>query len=409
MFPITASSPFLTPRRVATALALASAALVLAGCGGGSRAKDYQPSRMVSFGDDNSAIESYSGNLLNATGGAGTMTGLVYTVNTVAAASLVCDNYAAPNFAQCSTSTGGTFSSAATTDYVVFDSANIVSKIEHDTTNSTQQETDVVYSCTSSNIWIQVVAHDFHLGYATYNGSTGLCPTDAYAGAVSYAAFGAKVADVVTQINSHIGELDSSTLVTVMAGQNDILDLFAQVKAGTLSQASAEAELKTRASSLATAIRAIMDTGAKVVLALNPDLGESPFAYQQTDPNRAILSDLLDTFNNYLYVNELGTTSGRLLAGVNPETYTDPNTRSSTYTYNAAVCPIGLATLTRPDETAVTQAEIDDYSAVKYCNSYYSTLNGSTSYYVWADQIHFAPLGHAWIGSAAYSRAADQF
>jgi phospholipase/lecithinase/hemolysin len=407
MFANTASFPFLTPRRIAAAVALASAALALGGCGGGSRAADYKPSRMVSFGDENSTIESYAGALKDSTGAQGTMKGLVYTVNTVASTTLVCADSTSPNFVQCATSNGGTLGTVTSTDYLVFSSANIMSMLQHDGTN--QMETDVVYSCTSSNIWIQVVAHDFHLGYSSYNGSTGLCPTDAYAGAVSYATFGAKAADVVTQINSHLGELDSSVLVTVMAGQNDILELFDQVKAGSITQASAEAELKNRAASLAAAIKAIMGTGAKVVLALTPDLGESPYAYQQTDANRAILSDLLDTFNNYLYVNELGTTSGRLLAGVNPETYTDPNTRSSTYTYNAAVCPMGTTTLTRPDGTSPDASEITDYSAVKYCNSYYSTLNGSTSYYVWADQIHYAPLGHTWIGSAAYSRASDQF
>jgi hypothetical protein len=49
------------------------------------------------------------------------------------------------------------------------------------------------------------------------------------------------------------------------------------------------------------------------------------------------------------------------------------------------------------------------YSNVKYCNTLNTTLQGSTSTYIWADQIHFAPLGHSLIGALGYSRSSNQF
>lgn len=407
MFRFAASCMPVNLRRIGLVALACSSALVLNACGGGDRAAAYNPTRMVSFGDENSLVDSYTSSaiLKGADGlGGGVLKGLVYTVNTVGVAtSLVCANDTATPYAGCST-TSGTFSADtdSTIEYFVFDpaNANFLSAVERDTANATQRVTDTVYSCVGSTIWTQVIAHNFRLGYQSYQGSAGQCPSDSYGGAVTYATNQAKVADVVAQIAAHRGDLTKGVLVTLMAGQHDILELYALVKAGSMTEASAQAELRNRAATLANAVRDVISTGAKVVLALTPDLGESPKAFESGE-NQALLSSLTKVFNDRLYITELGSTSGRDLAGVNPEPYTNPSTRTSSYVYRAPLCDLTATRL--PGQPSVAAAD------VKYCTLATLVSGGSTSTYIWADSTHYAPLGHSIIGSAGYSRASNQF
>jgi len=270
--------------------------------------------------------------------------------------------------------------------------------IVHDATNNSQQTTDTVYSCVTSSIWVQVIAHSFGLGYKTN------CPADSD-GAVTYATYQARVSDVVGQVSAHRGELGSGVLVTMMAGQRDILDMYDLVQGGSMSQASAEAELKNRAGTLANAVKDIISTGAKVVLSLTPDLGQSPKALAG---NQALLSDLTKVFNDTLYITNLGNQSGRNLAGVNPEPFTEPSVRSTAYYYDAGACDQTQAK--HPGDPSGAYEPNADL-AVKFCTG--STLvpdvATNTLVYMWADQTHFTPSGHGLIGSAGYNRAYNQF
>jgi outer membrane lipase/esterase len=433
----TTHSPAL--RRIAALTALACSALALNGCGGGSRATAYQPTRMVSFGDENSLIDTFTASNLLAPAGStqATLKGLVYTVNTVLATTtgyLCADATTATAnspYIPCTSSIGVAPYVSSTWTYngvsqwfVDAALASTVTNVQHD--NSTQRRVDIDYSwsCPSSVLWTQYIAHAYGIGYANYNGATGQCPSDNYSNAVTYAAYGARAEAVAAQINNHLSEItNSSTLSTVMAGQWDILDLYAQVKAGTKTQADAEAELRGRADTLAAVIINAINQGAKVVVALTPDLGESPLAY--TDGKTVELKALARAFNDQLYINNLAVSSkvpkgGRVVAGVNPETMTNTTSRSTSYVYAPSLlCPAvdtssastSPQTLKDPLGNAVTTATTgyDAYAAVKYCNTIDTTLAGSTSTYMWADQIHFSPLGHSLIGALGYSRSSNQF
>ena len=319
------------------------------------------------------------------------------------------------------------FSSASSTEYAIFPITGQVfntriTKVEHDSTNNSQKSTDYYWLCTSSPMWVQVIAHDYGLGFANYSGSVGQCPTDGYSNAKTYAAYGARAADVATQITSHLSELGSGTLVTVMAGQWDILDKYNAVKANTLSQSSAESQLAASATTLADAIIQALGTGAKVVVSLTPDLSEAPLAYADgTNGKDGNFRKLVDAFNNSLYIDNLAkrvTEGGRVVAGVNPVLLTDTSTRStsSSYVYGTAICPSVNSSsyvLKKPDGTTVTTVASGDdaYRNVKYCTTHgdLTTLVGSTSYYMWADQIHMSTLGHSLIGATGYSRSSNQF
>jgi outer membrane lipase/esterase len=401
MFRFAASSLPVTLRQMGL-VAMACSMAALSACGGGSRAKAYAPDRIVSFGDENSLISSYQGGLKDSTGtGQGTLVGLVYTINSpYLYNTLTCVDSPAPSLAPCSAGDSTTFTTLGATDYGVFVDAagtpasrsTILTKIDHDTASAThaQKSTNTLYSCTASSIWIQVIAHDFGRGYKSQ------CPTDAD-GATTYAQYHATVAMVVAQVAAHRGELGQGVLVTLMAGQRDILDLYASVQNNTISQASAEAELKNRAGTLANAVKDIMSTGAKVVLALTPDLGQSPMA--ANGGNQPLLASLTKVFNDTLYITNLGNQAGRDLAGVNPEPFTNPTIRSAAYDYTTAAC---TATL-RPDGST----ETDDEQKVKFCTA--STLVSTTTAYMWADNTHFTPAGHSLIGSAGFNRAYNQF
>ncbi len=428
-------------RRAATLTAVAAAAVVLSACGSGSRVSYFVPTKMVSFGDENSLIDTYEDSAFVQADGttAGKLQGLVYTVNTLVAGPENAVNYVVCNessiastYTACTTANGGTAGTLAATTYTgqwfqATDIGSHVIEVRHDTTSTQNQRMDLRYawSCSSNTIWTQVVAHAYKLGYATYKGTAGQCPTDSYSNAYTYAAYGAKVADVVNQITAHGGELGKGTLATVMAGQWDIYEQYQAVLAGK-SQGDAEAELKARAVQLADAIVAMTNTGTKVVVALTPDLGESPLAYNAG--KTALLKALTTAFNDTLYIENLArrvTQGGRVLAGVNATLLTNTGTRSTAYVYAPnVVCPAADtydastssgSNLFDPIGQRVTSSYItaklggDTFKAVKFCNTLNTSLTSTAGTYMWADQIHVSALGHTLIGSTAYSRANNQF
>lgn len=414
MFRFAASSMPVTLRRWGL-VAMACSAVALSGCGGGDRAKAYAPDRVVTFGDENSAIESYSSVALNASGGtAKTVYGLTYSVNSVGFgdAAFCTDQTANTLCADADKRTDVTsFTKVSGNAYLLDavntgDTQNVVTLIDLGTgdyaslTGGPLKRTiNKLFLCYNNTIWVQVVAHNFGKGYEAQ------CPLDR-GGAENYAAYGAKVQQINDQIAANRGRLGKGVLVTLMAGQNDILEVYAAVQAATLTEASAIAELKLRAAAMARGVRDIISTGAKVALALTPDLGESPKASAGGE-NAALLKRLTQAFNDALYITELGNTSGRSLAGVNPEPYTNTLTRSASYVYSTAVCDPAKAI--RPDGSTIAGGDADASAKVKYCNGSTLVSGGDTSTYMWADDVHFAPLGHSLIGAAAATRITNQF
>lgn len=410
MFPVAASRLPVNRRRlgwVALACSAAGLAMGLSACGGGSRNSFFAPNSIVSFGDENSAFSDFTSpglKLADGTTGA-SVRGFTYTVQSATiGATVVCSNPPRPLqpgevAADCgTTSNGGTLGSSPTTDYYTFSTVSST-KLEADGTN--QRTVTTAYNCASASNWVQVLAGAYGRGYNTQ------CPLEGRTGAISYAAFGAQTADVIAQIAAHRGELNSSTLVTIMVGQNDILAQYAIVRASgnpSTAEAAAIAELQARADRMAAAVKDVIGTGAKVVLSLTPSLNNSPKGVSGAEDG-ALLSRLVVAYNDRLYVRGLGNVSGRDLVGVNPDSFTNTSTRSTSYVHSTALC--NTTGLVKPDGTVTTGLEPDADANVRFCNTSI-TLNGSTSTYIWADTIHYAPLGHSLIGSVAYNRARQQ-
>ena len=113
-----------------------------------------------------------------------------------------------------------------------------------------QRSTTTAYNCGSPSIWVQVLARAYGRGFNSQ------CEVDPYGGAVSYAAYGAQTDDVIAQIAAHRGELNSSTLVTIMVGQNDILEQYQLIQGSSQTEAGAIGVLQSRAADMAARIHA---------------------------------------------------------------------------------------------------------------------------------------------------------
>ncbi|TAK88735.1 MAG: hypothetical protein EPO09_17755 [Aquabacterium sp.] len=421
------------------AVAAACSALTwsLSGCGGGSRAREYVPDSVVSFGDENSAmVDSASSTSLDPAGSTGKrVQGLVYTVNAVIDESLLgvftyctdgtanqwCNGPVAPATATPATpisfsATSDTFTTGGAPHAYYFDTintgntSNVVTFVDVGTgtvssvaKNPLKRTYNVTYACSTSRLWNQVVAHSFGKGFES------ACALD-LDGAKTYAAQGAMVADLQTQVSAHRAELHDGVLVTIMIGQNDILDVYNSVVATPALDASAASTLGARGRNAAAIVQSVLNTGAKVVLALTPDLGESPMAAALDATGKARLKAYTSAFNDGLKFG-MGSTAaqdGRHFALVESDLYTNPITRSASYVHGAAVCDMS-ATFKRPDGSNVLVADADYATRVQYCNANTLVTNGSVSTYMWADDTHFAPAGHAQIGSLAASRVYNQF
>lgn len=388
------------------AVALACASIVLASCGGGDRKSYFTPGNIVSFGDENSAFATFSSaNVEDGNGNPATLKGLSYAVTAIVQAVSTCDNIVSPSL--CSTTTSNTFDSGVavtdTTRYMFNGSSSSVTAIARDGGNNTQRTTVTLYSCDTSRNWVQIVTSAYGKSFSAD------CSLDSRGGAVNYAVAGAKTADVIAQINAHRGEINSKTVVTIMAGQNDILEQYAVAVGG--NEAGAIAVLQARADSMAAAIKDVIGTGAKVVLALTPDLGQTPLAVNAG--TTTVLTNLVRAYNDRLYITGLGNVSGRSLAGVNPESLTKPGTRSSSYQYTTALCD--ASAVRRPDGEPVdpvgpgrTDEDVANEKLL-YCNSQYYTSGADVGTAMWADSKRAGPVLHSLIGVTVYNRAREQF
>lgn len=390
-------------------VALACASALLASCGGGDRKSYFTPDRVIAFGDENSAFATFSSaDLQDGSGNPATLRGLTYAVQSIVQAESTCDNIVSPSL--CSTTTSNPFDSGvAVTDavrYMFNGSAHSVTAIARDAGNNTQRTTVTLYGCDVARSWVQIVASAYGKSFSSD------CSLDTRGGAVSHAVAKAKTVDVIAQINAHRGEINSKTVVTIMVGQNDILEQYQAILGGSQDEAGAIGVLQARAADMAAAIRGIIDLGGKVVLSLTPDLGQSPLAVGAG--NSALMTNLVRAYNDRLYITGLGNVSGRSLAGINPESLTKPSTRSSSYQYTTPLCD--AAAVRRPDGSAVPPVALPGRTAedvanekLLSCTGQYFTSGTSLSTAMWADSTRAAPVLHNIIGVTVFNRAREQF
>jgi outer membrane lipase/esterase len=225
-------------RAVATAFVMA-----LGGCGGGQQVDPFEPTRIVSFGDETSVLED-----------SGDHNALKYAVNYETAAS------------------GATPASI---------------------------------DCTQFPIWIQTLASTFGLVFAECNyGDTPGEPSAFIHAEVG--AHAADVHDQVQDFLSAGESFGEKDLVTILAGAHDVLDEYQRVRDGLATEAQAKASLKATGAALAAEVNSVANAGAKVIVSTIPDMGITPYAVTEeaagvTDAAK-LLSELSAAFNTELRV-----------------------------------------------------------------------------------------------------------
>lgn len=320
-------------RAALTATGALAAALMLASCGGGEQVERFVPTRLVSFGDENSLIVDVNGD----------HNGAKYTVNAL----------------KDPTTTGGA----------------------------------VVLDCAANPVWNQYVGQVYGLVFPECNPGA-VVTSNRNLSAVGALASGASNS-VQSQIDAFVAadQFTNKTLVTVLAGQNDVLAQYAAYKAGTISLDQAQANVEQAGTDLANQVNRIATLGGKVLIATMTDQGTTPFgiAEEAAFPGRAAaLTQLSSRFNLKMRVGLIndGTRIGLVLAGEGITT----NIRSTTTTF-----------------TNVTQAACDSTKVTSALQCTTSTLVSGASatgqIYLWADDRHLSGAGQGVIGNLAATRA----
>lgn len=368
-----------------TALGAATAmAVALTACGGGDQVNPFKPNKIVTFGDELSYIGAQDVQGV-------TLKGQKYGINFVVSdqAYYVGSEYqTAPSDALI----GETFGAPVT--YSLDQNGLRFIKKEVSATDSTHtRDSRTLWACSlEARLWTQILANSYGLGYAT------ACPADRE-GAETYAVVGAKVADVIQQFNDHRGELNSRTLVTVWAGQNDVLEQLDVYLANPGSLPAIKAELRARGVQLGQAVNSLLDTGARALIVSLPDLGKAPGA----GAHAVALTEMTEAFNQGFIgidgVKNDGTKIGLVKAF---ELIQDIERVPGDYGMNVNQAACDQSLLKKPDGSDSTSLQ-DCVSGSR------STLIAGASLYshLWASDFVLAPGGQARIGALAFERVND--
>jgi outer membrane lipase/esterase len=295
-----------------------TAATLLASCGGGGQIEDFEPKRIMAFGDESSLITSEDKK---------------YSVNALTSTNAI--------------------------------------------------------DCDSNPIWVQSLASTFGLVFVECNPDNVVAPTGQI-----YAKAGAKVADLKIQLDTFFatGGFNSKDLVTVLAGANDVLEIYAEYPQQGLDTLKALAGQRGR--DLATQVNRIANADGRVIVVTLPDLGLSPYALTERDSkpdtNRSeLLTELVTAFNTEMRLNIIN--DGRLIGLVLGDEMVQSIVKyPSSYGYTNVTEAVCLSTVVLPE-----------------CTSDTLVTDGSTSTWLWADSTRLSPAGHSRLGTLAISRATN--
>jgi len=176
------------------------------------------------------------------------------------------------------------------------------------TVNGVDATTGLV-DCAANPIWVQTLAAAYGLTYPQCDPNHTAAPAG-----LMLAAEGSKVADVQNAVDKYfsVNYFTDKDLVTVLVGQNDILELYNQFPAQSLDSLSAQATQRGQA--LAQTVNRIAAAGGRVIVSTLPDVGLTPFALAETvahgDTNRGTLLTALTTAFNLAMRTSL-TNDGR--------------------------------------------------------------------------------------------------
>jgi hypothetical protein len=159
--------------------------------------------------------------------------------------------------------------------------------------------------CRNQALWVQSVASVFGFVFAECNPDNIAEPR-----ARMFAAPGAKVADVALQVQAQeaAGGFREGDLATLLAGVNDVVELYAQYPG--VPEATLIAQARARGVQLGEQVNKLVDLGAKVIIVNVPDISFSPYARAQDaafpgQDRRGLIRRLVSAMNEQLGVTML--------------------------------------------------------------------------------------------------------
>lgn len=261
--------------------------------------------------------------------------------------------------------------------------------------------------CRLNLLWVQWLAsnpgYNFVFAQCNFN--------NAAVTAFNYAAAGAKVADAVGQVNAWLNAGNSfgpTDLVTVMAGQNDIIEIYEAYLLGPQTLDAQNAAViaafnrgKTLAALFTNVLTNSSNKKARALYVVIPDVGKTPYGLSQPDGG-TLLSRMtfgLKSFEGFnLGLRDNIANNGRSLGLVDGyNLFFNLTNNTDNFANNN-----GIVDLTGAGCVLANQPAYKPDAPNAYCNS--STLvnnaNGS-AYYLWADQTHFGTQAHFLLGDRA--------
>jgi hypothetical protein len=255
-------------------------------------------------------------------------------------------------------------------------------------------EADGTLDCDMHRLWTQIVAADFGM---KFENDTCLDAGEVPKGR-SLAAPGAKVADVVTQVDTYLASRTAGAidLGLLWVGINDIVELFGQYPAQT--EAALRAEATARGKLLAEQANRIGLSGSPVVVVTAPDMGLTPLARAGGAEAMRLLSGLSRDFNAALHVNLVQ--DGRVIGIVFGEGETQNSVEfAGSFGYANATDALCLPSAPLPTCTTATLTIQDNPATPE------NEALTAASQYLWADSVHPAPNFHLRIAQLALVRA----
>jgi hypothetical protein len=267
--------------------------------------------------------------------------------------------------------------------------------------------------CGINPLWVQWLATTYNFVFAECN-YTGAAVT-----AFNYATAGATVAVAVGQVNAWLSQgysFGSTDLVTVMAGQNDIIEIYEAYKLKNDTSQAAQNQAvtdalnrgKTLAALFTNVITNSSNSKARALYVVIPDVGKTPYGLSQSDGGALLSRMTFGVGDNYEGFN-LGlrnniANNGRSLGLVDGyNLFFNLTNNTSNYANNNGIYDMmnaGCLPANRPAYNPLNPSA--------YCNSLTLVNPGvayGDSYYLWADQIHFGVSAHLLLGERARALA----
>lgn len=255
-------------------------------------------------------------------------------------------------------------------------------------------EADGTLDCDLNRLWTQIVAADFGM---KFENDTCLDAGEVPKGRI-LATPGAKVADVVTQVDAYLASRVAGTvdLGLMWAGMSDIVELYAQYPAQ--SETALRTEASARGKLLAEQANRVGLSGSPVIVVTAPDMGLTPLARAGGAEAARLLSGLSRDFNAALHVNLVQ--DGRVIGIVFGEAEVQNAVEfPGSFGYVNATDALCLTTAPLPTCTTATLTVVDNPGTAE------NEALTAAGNHLWADSVHPAPSFHLRIAQLALIRA----